>query len=94
VLSNPLCYEIMTPESVGVAGTQLVLGKHSGRHALANRYAELGHPVSNEELELAYRRFSQIADRRKNVYDQDLLSLLQEIRGREQPLAAAATAQA
>src|SRR6266850_2781602 len=94
VLSNPLCYEIMTPESVGVAGTQLVLGKHSGRHALANRYAELGHTVSNEELELAYRRFSQIADRRKNIYDQDLLSLLQEIRGREQPLASAATAQA
>jgi 2-isopropylmalate synthase len=70
------------------------LGKHSGRHALANRYAELGHTVSNEELELAYRRFSQIADRRKNIYDQDLLSLLQEIRGREQPLASAATAQA
>lgn len=94
VLSNPLCYEIMTPESVGVAASQLVLGKHSGRHALANRYRELGHSISNEELELAYRRFTQIADRRKNIYDQDLLSLLQEIRGRLQPLQSAVAAQA
>jgi 2-isopropylmalate synthase len=94
VLSNPLCYEIMTPESVGVPSSQLVLGKHSGRHALANRYRELGQAISTEELELAYHRFSQIADRRKNIYDQDLLSLLQEIRGWEQPLQAAATAQA
>jgi 2-isopropylmalate synthase len=93
VLSNPLCYEIMTPESVGVPASQLVLGKHSGRHALANRYQELGHTISNEELEIAYQRFSQIADRRKNIYDQDLLSLLQEIRGREQSFPAAAAAQ-
>ena len=94
MLSNPLCYEIMTPESVGAAGTQLVLGKHSGRHALANRYVELGHQISNEELEIAYRRFTQIADRRKNIYDQDLLSLLQEIRGRERPTDTAMAAQA
>jgi 2-isopropylmalate synthase len=94
VLSNPLCYEIMTPESVGVPASQLVLGKHSGRHALANRYLELGHPISNEELEIAYRRFTQIADRRKNIYDQDLLSLLQEIRGRLQPLQSAVAARA
>jgi 2-isopropylmalate synthase len=94
VLSNPLCYEIMTPESVGVACSQLVLGKHSGRHALANRYQELGHAISDEELEFAYRRFSQIADRRKNIYDQDLLSLLQEIRGQLQPLQTAVAAQA
>jgi 2-isopropylmalate synthase len=94
VLSNPLCYEIMTPESVGVPASQLVLGKHSGRHALANRYSELGHPISNEELEIAYRRFTQIADRRKNIYDQDLLSLLQEIRGPLQSLQSRAAAQA
>src|SRR5262245_8937719 len=94
VLSNPLCYEIMTPESVGVPASQLVLGKHSGRHALANRYVELGHPISNEELEIAYRQFTQIADRRKNIYDQDLLSLLQEIRGPLQSLHSRAAAQA
>src|SRR5437764_14180320 len=50
VLSNPLCYEIMTPESVGAPGNRIVLGKHSGRHALANRCRELGCPVSAERL--------------------------------------------
>jgi 2-isopropylmalate synthase len=76
VLSNPLCYEIMTPESVGVAHSRLVLGKHSGRHALARRYAELGHPVAGAELDAVYQRFTRLADRKKNIYDQDLLSLL------------------
>jgi 2-isopropylmalate synthase len=76
VLSNPLCYEIMTPESVGVTTNQLVLGKHSGRHALGARYRELGHALAPAELEAAYRRFTQLADRKKRIYDQDLLSLL------------------
>src|SRR5579884_4396664 len=51
VLSNPLCYEIMTPESVGAPGTKLVLGKHSGRHALKARYSELGYELSSAELQ-------------------------------------------
>jgi len=76
VLSNPLCYEIMTPESVGVTTSQLVLGKHSGRHALGARYRALGHALAPEELEATYRRFTQLADRKKLIYDQDLLSLL------------------
>src|ERR1051325_5447544 len=76
VLSNPLCYEIMTPESVGVDANRLVLGKHSGRHALAARYSELGHQLSSIELDEAYQRFTQLADRKKCIYDQDLLSLL------------------
>jgi len=76
VLSNPLCYEIMTPESVGVAHSRLVLGKHSGRHALARRYAELGFPLEGAELDAVYKRFTMLADRKKNIYDQDLLSLL------------------
>jgi 2-isopropylmalate synthase len=76
VLSNPLCYEIMTPESVGVAHSRLVLGKHSGRHALARRYAELGFPLEGQELDAVYKRFTLLADRKKNIYDQDLLSLL------------------
>ena len=75
VMSNPLCYEIMTPESVGAASTQLVLGKHSGRHALARRYEELGAPLSASELDAAYVRFIALADRKKRVYDQDLLAL-------------------
>ena len=76
VLSNPLCYEIMTPESVGAPVNRIVLGKHSGRHALASRYAELGYFLSAEELAATYRRFTDLADRKKRVYDQDLLVLL------------------
>jgi len=76
VLSNPLCYEIMTPESVGVPSNNIVLGKHSGRHALSRRFDELGFTLSASELEDAYQQFTQLADRKKNIYDQDLLSLL------------------
>jgi len=76
VINNPLCYEIMTPESVGVPANSLVLGKHSGRHALSLRYAELGYDVTATELEAAYMRFTNLADRKKNVYDQDLILLL------------------
>ena len=76
VLSNPLCYEIMTPESVGAPGTKIVLGKHSGRHALQARYSELGHNLNPTELQETYKRFIELADRKKNIYDQDLLALL------------------
>ncbi len=76
VISNPLCYEIMTPESVGVPANELVLGKHSGRHALALHYEELGYVLDRNELDSAYRRFTDLADRKKRIYDQDLLSLL------------------
>jgi 2-isopropylmalate synthase len=76
VISNPLCYEIMTPESVGAATSELILGKHSGRHALSLRYVELGYVLSAAELDAAYRRFTDLADRKKRIYDQDLISLL------------------
>ena len=76
VISNPLCYEIMTPESVGVPTNELVLGKHSGRHALALRYEGLGYSLDSDELETAYRRFTELADRKKRIYDQDLISLV------------------
>ena len=76
VISNPLCYEIMTPESVGVPANALVLGKHSGRHALRLRYQELGYALTSNELEDAYHRFTELADRKKRVYDQDLISLI------------------
>src|SRR6266542_2589775 len=75
VISNPLCYEIMTPESVGVPTNELVLGKHSGRHALALRYEQLGYPINADELDAVYRRFTELADRKKRIYDQDLISL-------------------
>ena len=76
VLSNPLCYEIMTPASVGAPSNHLVLGKHSGRHALSRRYAELGYLLLPAEVNEVYRRFTDLADRKKRVYDQDLLALL------------------
>ena len=76
VISNPLCYEIMTPDSVGVPTSELVLGKHSGRHALSLRYLELGYKLTSNELEFAYHKFSELADRKKRIYDQDLISLI------------------
>jgi 2-isopropylmalate synthase len=75
VLSNPLCYEIMTPESVGLPNNDIVLGKHSGRHALVSRYEELGFEFDHDELADIYRRFSSLADKKKNIYDQDLLAI-------------------
>ena len=75
VLSNPLCYEIMTPESVGVPRNNIVLGKHSGRHALVARYEELGFDLDDGQINEIYPRFVALADRKKNVYDQDLLAL-------------------
>jgi 2-isopropylmalate synthase len=89
VIANPLCYEIMTPESVGVPGNKLVLGKHSGRHALGKRLAELGYAASGEELDSVYTRFMKLAESKKNVYDQDLLSLV-PMSARERSTSAAA----
>ncbi|MFP5277403.1 MAG: 2-isopropylmalate synthase [Acidobacteriota bacterium] len=83
MLANPLCYEIMTPALVGVAKTHLVLGKHSGRAALRHRLEQLGFTVDRDELQHVYYRFVALADRKKNIYDQDLIGLLpDEIRER------------
>ena len=79
VINNPLCYEIMTPESVGVPANSLVLGKHSGRHALSLRYMELGYDITSSELDEAYKSFTNLADRKKRIYDQDLISLLSTV---------------
>ena len=76
MLANPLTYEIMTPESVGVPATNMVLGKHSGRRLLEQRLAELGHPLNREQLDEVYGRFTALADRKKSIYDQDLIGLL------------------
>ena len=76
MLANPLCYEIMTPSLVGVAKTHLVLGKHSGRAALRNRLEQLGFTLTREELQQTYYRFVALADRKKNIYDQDLVGIL------------------
>lgn len=86
VLSNPLCYEIMTPESVGVPTNEIVLGKHSGRHALVARYEELGFRLDADAVAEIYSRFIALADRKKNIYDQDLIA----IAGNTYPVAIAA----
>jgi 2-isopropylmalate synthase len=78
MLANPLCYEIMTPALVGVAKTHLVLGKHSGRAALRHRLEQLGFTLNRDELQHVYYRFVALADRKKNIYDQDLVGLLPE----------------
>jgi 2-isopropylmalate synthase len=78
MLANPLCYEIMTPALVGVAKTNLVLGKHSGRAALRHRLEALGYTLDRDELQTFYYSFVALADRKKNVYDQDLIGLLPE----------------
>ena len=78
VLANPLTYEIMTPSSVGVTANSIVLGKHSGRKALQFRMTELGHSLSGDDLDFVYHRFCELADRKKSIYDQDLLALLRE----------------
>ncbi len=76
MLANPLCYEIMTPALVGVAKTHLVLGKHSGRAALRHRLEQLGFALTRDELQHTYYRFVALADRKKNIYDQDLIGIL------------------
>ena len=84
MLANPLCYEIMTPALVGVSHTNLVLGKHSGRAALKHRLEQLGFALDRDELGQIYYRFVTLADRKKNIYDQDLIGLLpDQIRRRQ-----------
>jgi 2-isopropylmalate synthase len=76
MLANPLTYEIMTPAHFGVASNTIVLGKHSGRRALEHRLKELGFDLNKEEIEQTYTRFTTLADRKKMIYDQDIIALL------------------
>jgi 2-isopropylmalate synthase len=78
VLKNPLTYEIMTPKSVGVPDSKLVLGKHSGRHALSMRCEQLGYQFDRCGLDDIYRRFVRLADKIKHVEDHHLLELIRD----------------
>jgi len=78
VLKNPLTYEIMTPQSIGIKHSTLVLGKHSGRHALKQRYSELGYDLVPEDLDAAYKLFTKIADEKKEIFDDDLIAILED----------------
>src|SRR5215207_1241627 len=76
MLKHQTTYEIMRPEDVGVNQTKLVLGKHSGRHALRNRLAEMGHALDEVELDKAFARFKELADRKKVMTDLDLEAII------------------
>jgi 2-isopropylmalate synthase len=76
MLKHNQTYEIMRPEDVGVNQSRLVLGKHSGRHALKNRLAEMGHALDEAELDKAFTRFKELADRKKVIADADLEALI------------------
>ena len=78
VLSHKLTYEIMTPESVGVPQSRLVLGKHSGRHGFKKRLEELGIQLSEDDLNKAFIRFKALADKKKEIFDEDLLAIVEE----------------
>jgi 2-isopropylmalate synthase len=78
ILKEKLTYEIMTPESVGIPKTSLILGKLSGRHAFRDRLRELGYRLSESDLELAFNRFKQLADKKRDIYDEDIESIVVE----------------
>lgn len=78
MLKNPMTYEIMRPETIGLSQNQLVLGKHSGRHALRNRLKDLGYELSEEELDLIFGKFKDLADKKKHIVDEDLEVLVTE----------------
>jgi 2-isopropylmalate synthase len=73
VIKEKLTYEIMKPEEVGIKESKLVIGKHSGRHAVRKKYQELGFDLSDAELEKAYTLIKQVADRKKEVFDEDMI---------------------
>ncbi len=77
VLKYRQTYEIMAPEDVGLDRNELVLGKHSGRHALGERLKQLGFDLSNEELEQVFVEFKKLADKKKEVFDEDLIALVE-----------------
>ncbi len=78
ILKKRTTYEIMKPEDVGVGGTQLVLGKHSGKHAFQERLKKLGVELEKNDLISAFQRFKDLADKKKEVFDEDLLAIVEE----------------
>ena len=78
VLKNAQTYEIMTPESVGVRASALVMGKHSGRHAFREKLKALGYDLGDNAFEDAFQRFKDLADRKKHVFDEDIETLVDQ----------------
>ena len=79
MLKNRNTYEIMTPESVGVKQTSLVMGKHSGRHAFKEKLTDLGYAdVTDDVIQTAFGKFKVLADKKKHVYDDDIAALVDD----------------
>jgi 2-isopropylmalate synthase len=78
MLKNPMTYEIMKPETIGLSANKLVLGKHSGRHALYSHLKEMGYDLSPGELNLVFKEFKDLADKKKQVVDEDLEVIVTE----------------
>ncbi len=78
VLKHRETYEIMTPESVGVSGSRIVLGRHSGRHAFKSRITELGFELNGDKFTQLFDRFTEIADKKKEVFDEDIIALMDD----------------
>jgi len=83
MLKNAQTYEIMTPESVGLTKSELVLGKHSGRHALSDKLKELGYDIGDNAFQDFFKRFKDLADRKKEIFDEDIIALIDDELGRD-----------
>jgi 2-isopropylmalate synthase len=78
VLKERATYEIMTPESIGLTGSRMVLGRHTGRHGFTDRCKKLGFKLNKQETEIAYQRFLEIADKKKEVFDDDIAAIIND----------------
>ncbi len=78
ILKNPMTYEIMRPETIGLSSNKLMLGKHSGKHALHSHLTEMGYNLNPEELKIIFVKFKKLADKKKNILDEDLEAIVAE----------------
>jgi 2-isopropylmalate synthase len=78
LIKEKITYEIMTPQSVGISGTHLVLGKHSGRHAISEHLKKMGYKLNADEIKRVFVRFKELADVKKEIFDEDLESIVYE----------------
>ncbi len=76
ILKEPSTYEIMSPENIGIRYSSLVLGKHSGRHAFRERLKDLGYQLNEKELDRVFQRFKEVADKKKEIYDEDIEAII------------------
>ena len=78
MLKDRNTYEIMTPETIGLTGSRMVLGRHTGRHGFAERCKQLGYKLSKDEVEQAYQRFVEVADKKKEIFDADVAAIVND----------------